>query len=77
MAKPRGCCSVGVWPTSASVPLPGSTLKPAIVLVPRSLAYRNLPSGVRCRSAAQIFSGFLSGSALMTCSSFKRPVVAS
>jgi len=38
MAKLRGCCSVAVWPISVSVPWEGSTLKAAMVLVPRSVA---------------------------------------
>ena len=54
MAKPRGWLSVGVLERYVSLPVAGSTPSVPIELLVRSAAYRNLPSGVRCRSDAQM-----------------------
>src|SRR3989449_3468642 len=54
MRKPRGCFSVGVLERYVSLPVAASTLNAPIELLVRSAAYRNLPSGVTCRSEAQM-----------------------
>src|SRR6266571_3313278 len=61
IANPRGCFSVGALERYESLPLVESTLNAASVLVVRSEAYRNFPSGVMCRSAAQMSLSVLRG----------------
>src|SRR5215475_3766111 len=56
---PRGCASVAKLVTYVSLPVPGATVNRAILLVVRSVEYKNLPLGVIWMSAAQTF-GFSS-----------------